>query len=260
MLATWSARVCVMALMFLNSVTPIGATNSPQQAASPGAAPADVEEVFVYIAVRSSRTPAASDPACDDAGFPVRNRNDSEFRALSLVRGTGRVDKNLGDALGSSVACFSARSETGRTQFFSKMVINGVTATGRGECTQRYSDFPEPRVGVQDCWLKLEQLPKGYVGGFVTTSGRRDSGRRHRGGCRVCGRAMRSGIGKRPSWLRAALRRHRAAVEGALRACRGASYPSRACLRPSFSLLRFTVPRSWCVSIRARAPSILDST
>ena len=170
MLATWSARVCVMALMFLNSVTPIGATNSPQQAASPGAAPADVEEVFVYIAVRSSRTPAASDPACDDAGFPVRNRNDSEFRALSLVRGTGRVDKNLGDALGSSVACFSARSETGRTQFFSKMVINGVTATGRGECTQRYSDFPEPRVGVQDCWLKLEQLPKGYVGGFVTTS------------------------------------------------------------------------------------------
>jgi hypothetical protein len=148
-----------------------GVTDSPQQTVpSAGPATAEVEEVFVYLAVRSNRTPGASDSACDDAGFPVRNRNDSEFRALSLTRGTGRVDRNVGETIGNSVACFSARSETGRTEFFSKMVINGVTATGRGECIQRYSDFPEPRVGVQECWLKLEGLPEGYVGGFVTTS------------------------------------------------------------------------------------------
>lgn len=131
---------------------------------------AEVEDVFVYLAVRSNRTPGASDPTCDEAGFTVRNRNDSDFRALSLTPGSGRVDRNVGDTIGSSVACFSARSETGITQFFSKLVIKGVTATGRGECRQQYSDFPEPRVGVQDCWLKLEGLSKGYVGGFVTTS------------------------------------------------------------------------------------------
>jgi hypothetical protein len=160
-----------LALICLGPVYADQVTDSPQQTMrAGGASSADVEEVFVYLAVRSNRTPGASDPACDDAGFPVRNRNDSELRALSLTPASGRVDRNVGETLGSSVACFSARSETGRTQFFSKMVINGIAATGRGECMQQYSDFPEARVGVQDCWLKLEGLPKGYVGGFVTTS------------------------------------------------------------------------------------------
>jgi hypothetical protein len=128
----------------------------------------DVEEVFSYLAVRSNRTPGASDPACNDAGFAVRNRNDSDLRALMVTR-DGRVESTA-QTIGSAVSCFSTRSEAGVIQFFARLTIRGTSAVGRGECVQRYTDYPEPRVGVQECWLKLEQLPDGYVGGFVTVN------------------------------------------------------------------------------------------
>ena len=72
--------------------------------------------------------------------------------------------------LGAQCPASANGVKRGGSSFFSRLVINGITATGRGECTQQYTDFPESRVGVQDCWLRLDGLPKGYVGGFITTS------------------------------------------------------------------------------------------
>ena len=110
----------------------------------------DVEEVFVYLAVRSNRTPAQDDPACKDAGFTVVNRNDGELMALSVMA-DGRVNQ-VGNLLGTNVLCFGARDAAGRTPFYSRISINAITAIGRGECTQQYRDFPEPLVSIQDCW------------------------------------------------------------------------------------------------------------
>jgi hypothetical protein len=128
----------------------------------------EVEEVFVYVAVRSNRTPAAGDPACNDVGFPVTNRNDSELMALP-VAADSRVNQ-IGNVIGNTVFCFGARDSLGHTPFVARLSIHGVTATGRGECTQQYRDFPEPRVSIQECWMKLNDLPAGYIGGFVSTS------------------------------------------------------------------------------------------
>lgn len=131
---------------------------------------AEVEEVFVYLAVRTNRVPGQSDAACNDAGFAVRQRNDTELRTLSLATATGKVAREIGDVIGTTVGCFGDGSESGITPFFSRLTINGITAIGRGQCRRQYSDFPEARVGVQDCWLKLENLPDGYVGGFLTSN------------------------------------------------------------------------------------------
>ena len=145
-----------------------GASSESQTLARDGPSASDVEQVFVYLAVRSNRTPGVSDPACNDAGFAVRNRNDSDLRALTSTR-DGRIDSTA-QIIGSAVSCFSTRSDAGVTQFFGRVTIAGISAAGRGECVQRYTDHPEPRVGVQECWLKLEQVPDGYVGGFVTVN------------------------------------------------------------------------------------------
>lgn len=159
-----------LALMLVSAVAS-GQTRSAgdQQATASARSGSDVEEVFVYLAVRSNRQPGASDPTCDDAGFPVRNRNDFDLRAVR-VRPDGTVDPIVGDAVGVTVSCFSAKNDAGTTQFFARLTINGINAAGRGECLQRYVDFPEPRVGVQECWLKLTSLPQGYTGGFLTVN------------------------------------------------------------------------------------------
>lgn len=158
-----------MVVAALAALLPTSASSASARAAAGQAqAVSDVEEVFSYLAVRSNRTLGASDPACNDAGFAVRNRNDSDLRALTVTR-DGRIESTA-QTIGSAVSCFSARSETGVTQFFARLTIAGTSAVGRGECVQRYTDYPEPRVGVQECWLKLEQLPDGYVGGFMTVN------------------------------------------------------------------------------------------
>ena len=158
-----------LVVVALAALLPTSAASASGRAAAGEAQPgSDVEEVFSYLAVRSNRIPGASDPACNDAGFAVRNRNDSDLRALTVTR-DGRVESTT-QTIGSAVSCFSLRSEAGVIQFFARLTIGGTSAVGRGECVQRYTDYPEPRVGVQECWLKLEQLPDGYVGGFMTVN------------------------------------------------------------------------------------------
>jgi hypothetical protein len=159
----------LMLVVALGTLLTDGAwAESPQKLGGDGQSGSDVEQVFVYLAVRSKRTPGASDPACNDAGFAVRNRNDSDLRAVTL-NSDARVDSTA-QTIGRTTACFSARSEAGITQFFARLTIGSVIAVGRGECIQRYTDYPEPRVGVQECWLKFEQVPDGYVGGFMTVN------------------------------------------------------------------------------------------
>lgn len=158
-----------MVIVALVALLPTSASSAPARAAAGQAQPgSDVEEVLSYLAVRSNRIPGASDPACNDAGFAVRNRNDSDLRAMTVTR-DGRLESTA-QTIGSAVSCFSTRSEAGVIQFFARLTIGGIRAVGRGECVQRYTDYPEPRVGVQECWLKLEQLPDGYVGGFMTVN------------------------------------------------------------------------------------------
>ena len=45
-----------------------------------------------------------------------------------------------------------------------------VTFTGRGECHTARTDFPEPGLLVQRCFLMLERLSHGFIGGHLTAN------------------------------------------------------------------------------------------
>ena len=92
-----------MVIVALVALLPTSASSAPARAAAGQAQPgSDVEEVLSYLAVRSNRIPGASDPACNDAGFAVRNRNDSDLRAMTVTR-DGRTCFRRGPALARPV-------------------------------------------------------------------------------------------------------------------------------------------------------------
>ena len=60
----------LMLVVALGTLLTDGAwAESPQKLGGDGQSGSDVEQVFVYLAVRSNRTPGASDPACNDGGL-----------------------------------------------------------------------------------------------------------------------------------------------------------------------------------------------
>lgn len=124
------------------------------------------EDVFVYRVVRVTRASVGSE--CAGAGFRVSGQGNYEFTALSVRDTSGEVTFEVKQKVGESLGCFGPRSDSAPMPFYSRLNINGIKAVGRGECATRYEDFPEPHVIIQDCWLKLENLSAGYVGGFVT--------------------------------------------------------------------------------------------
>jgi len=132
--------------------------------------PADsVESIYLARSWRTSRVPPT--PFCSQAyaGFPDATVEDHySFRSVA-VAADGRVTDADVQEIGRLHACF-AQLPAGRFNFFAQGVFGTVPFTGRGECETLGTDVPEPGLLSQRCYLRLDQLPPGYLGGLLTTN------------------------------------------------------------------------------------------
>ena len=61
-------------------------------------------------------------------------------------------------------------SDSGPIAFCADGSLGEVTFVGRGECRTARSDYPEQGHLVQRCFLLLENLSHGYLGGHLTAN------------------------------------------------------------------------------------------
>jgi hypothetical protein len=72
--------------------------------------------------------------------------------------------------IGNMRVCFGATGDASTVNFHAEGTLAAVTFTGNGECLTVKRDFPESGLTVMRCYLELENLPAGYVGGQLTTN------------------------------------------------------------------------------------------
>ena len=128
------------------------------------------ESIYVVRSWRESRitpTDFCSEARTGFAGSTVEDRY--TFRSIE----TG-ADGNVRDAnvrvVGRLHACFAMPAASGPIAFYADGSLGDVTFTGRGECTTARTDFPEQGLLVQRCFLLLEGLSHGFIGGHLTAN------------------------------------------------------------------------------------------
>jgi hypothetical protein len=156
-----TGHLCTVSLLAL-ALVPL----SGQTPADPG-----VEEIYVVRSVREAT--GAATPYCDAGrtGVPGLTREERYAFRSTAVRGSdGRMTDADASAVGTLHSC-SATSTTGdAVPFYGEGTIGRLTFKGRGECRTADADMPEPGMMASRCYLKLSDLPEGYVGGQLTTN------------------------------------------------------------------------------------------
>jgi hypothetical protein len=132
--------------------------------------PADsVESIYIARSWRTSRVPPTEFCSPAHAGFPGAAVEDQySFRSIAVAPDGRATDADVQE-VGRLHACF-AQLPAGKFNFFAQGVLGTVPFTGRGECETLGTDLPEPGLLSQRCYLRLEHLPPGYLGGLLTTN------------------------------------------------------------------------------------------
>jgi hypothetical protein len=144
---------------------------------APGHAPvqpsAAREEIYVLRSIRERHVPVAS--FCDPAktGFEPFS-TDAErafsFWSVSTTEQDGRVIETQKSRVAALRGCFGATAERARQRFYAEIDLGSTSARGTGECSAVMLDFPEPHLFPVHCFLVLDRVPAGYVGGLLTTN------------------------------------------------------------------------------------------
>lgn len=141
-------------------------------AATPLAAQASgdsLESIYIGRSWRTARVPPTAFCSEANAGFAGATIEDEyTFRSVAVAPDGKITDADV-QVMGSLRACFSPWS-TGAFKFYARGAIGTVSFRGRGECDTLGTDVPEPGLLSQRCFLRLDQLPPGYVGGLLTTN------------------------------------------------------------------------------------------
>jgi hypothetical protein len=147
------------AAFFLGLVSSLGAQ-----------APADsVESIYIVRSWRISRAPPTEFCGEAHAGFPGATVEDHyTFRSVAVAPDGKVTDADVA-VVGRLHACFG-QLPSGTINFFAEGVLGTVPFTGRGECETLGTDVPEAGLLSQRCYLRLDQLPPGYLGGLLTTN------------------------------------------------------------------------------------------
>jgi hypothetical protein len=134
-------------------------------------ASANVEDIHVVRSLRLSRVLATDFCSIGRTGFgnaTVEDRYD--FRVVVTKGSDGKVVDASATAIGGLHACFGPSSDPLVSNFFAEGTLGNVSFIGRGDCRQSKKDFPEPGLTLYRCYLDIEGLPTGYVGGMLTTN------------------------------------------------------------------------------------------
>ena len=130
-----------------------------------------VEEIYVVRSMRESR--GAPTEFCGEARTRFANvgaEDQYTFRSTAIRGSDGLMINANVQTVGRLRACFGATSDPALFNFYGEGALGTATFTGRGECRVVKQDYPEPGIQFLRCFLDLSDLPKGYVGGQLTTS------------------------------------------------------------------------------------------
>jgi hypothetical protein len=130
---------------------------------------AGLEQVFVFRTARTSRTRGPT-PGCQAAGFVSNAEDVYRLWSIDTVQSTGRVKNAHVRGIGEFHACFGAATATQTIPMYATGAMGDIGWTGRGECVGMAAQPPEPAVRALNCNLRVEGLPAGYAGGWLTSS------------------------------------------------------------------------------------------
>ena len=92
------------------------------------------------------------------------------MHAVTTRTPDGRITDPLGNQVGQLRACFGETANRLQANFYAEGELASLSFTGKGECESPRADFPESGINVFRCFLDLMNLPRGYVGGLLTTN------------------------------------------------------------------------------------------
>ena len=152
-------------LIYSAAVVAGGQSSSPATGAADGR-----ESIYVVRSWRESRTAPTDFCNAARAGFSGATLEDRyTFRSVETNPDGALSDANV-RVVGRLHACFAVPADSGPILFYADGSLGDVTFTGRGECRTARTDFPEPGLLVQRCFLMLEGLNHGFIGGHLTTN------------------------------------------------------------------------------------------
>lgn len=157
-----ASSVAVLMVVFASSVA---------ESAVAAKASVNVEDIHVVRSLRVSRAPATSFCSIERTGFgnaKVEDRYD--FRVVVTKASDGTIVDASSTTVGGLHACFGPSSDPLISNFFAEGTLGNVSFIGKGDCRQARKDFPEPGLMVYRCYLDIEGLPVGYIGGMLTTN------------------------------------------------------------------------------------------
>jgi hypothetical protein len=130
-----------------------------------------VEEIYVVRSMRESRG-APTEFCGEDRTRVGKPGSEDQFTLQSIaIRGSDGLMVNANvQTVGRLHACFGPTSDPAVSSFYTEGSLGAVTFTGRGECRTVKRDYPEPGLRFQRCSLELSDLPKGYLGGQLTSN------------------------------------------------------------------------------------------
>jgi hypothetical protein len=165
-----SLRVHALVALTVGSVFCVGVAEG-QVSSSPTTRPSDaLESIYVVRSWRESRVPPTdfcSEARTAFAGSTVEDRY--TFRSVETGADGAVRDANV-RVVGRLHACFAMPAGSGPIAFYADGSLGDVTFTGRGECTTARTDFPEPGLLMQRCFLLLEGLSHGFIAGHLTAN------------------------------------------------------------------------------------------
>ena len=153
----------VLMLIAISSVPSAGAQRGPVASA--------VEDIFVVRSVRTSRGMPTDFCAEGRTGFGSATFEDRyDFHATTTRPLDGKMMDPLGNRVGQVHGCFGETSNPLKANFYLEGTLASLSFSGKGECEAPKADFPEAGITIFRCFLELSNLPRGYVGGLLTTN------------------------------------------------------------------------------------------
>jgi len=130
-----------------------------------------VEDIYVARSLRLSRVPPTAYCALERTGFENAGIEDHyNFQSVITRVSDGVITNANVSTIGALHACFGPTADPLTSNFFAEGALASVSFTGRGECRMAKKDFPEPGLSIFRCFLEIQDLPEGYVGGQLTTN------------------------------------------------------------------------------------------
>lgn len=131
--------------------------------------PKSKEDIYVVRSFRIARvTPTG---LCSQARFGMLLYEDHYFfKSLDVRTSDGLVTDTNVATVGNLEACFGETGDPQVSNFFAKGNLGSTSFVGRGQCVLVRQDFPEPGISPRRCHLNLEDLPRQYAGGQLTTN------------------------------------------------------------------------------------------